>query len=220
MNKAPSEERSRLEDTLAESLAIAHTRGEIGTHALQSSKRGTAAAMGLEDYERTDIEDIKRHTRKYRRKSRNGAEETEKELQRPEEQTIGESFEWWQNTFKGKPLMRCLDDYDFDNDLLFAKLYEEVHIPVDEVVHSRREVWKNRAYWNNVRTQLQEEDDEEETANLWRGIPEEDGDEDAERKSMFRLDVFMERNKNLDRLWKERMAFEARDEAFKYVHKW
>jgi len=202
VNKAPSKERRRLEDTLAESLAIAHTRGEIGAHALHSPRRGTAAAMRLEDYERTDIEDLKRHTRRYRRKSRNGNGEPEKELQRPEEQTWGESFEWWQNTYKGTPLMRCLDDYDFDQDPLFAKLYEEVHIPVDEVVPSSREVWQNRAYWDNVKTQLQE-DDEEETADLWPGFLSVDGNgnEDAGRKSMFRLDVFMQRNRNLDKLW-------------------
>ncbi|TVY44438.1 Coatomer subunit epsilon [Lachnellula subtilissima] len=220
VNKAPGEERNRLEDTLAESLAIAHTRGEIGTHALHSPRRVTAAAMRLEDYERTDIEDLKRHTRRYRRKSRDGNGEPEKELQRPEEQTRGESFELWQNTFKGNPLMRCLDDYDFDQDPLFAKLYEEVHIPVDEVVHSSREVWQNRAYWNNVRTHLHEEDDEEDTADLWPGFPSVDGNgngnEDAGRKSMFRLDVFMQRNRNLDKLWQERVAFETRERTLKY----
>jgi hypothetical protein len=119
----------------------------------------------------------------------------------------------------GKPLM-SLDDYDFYNDSLFAKLYEEVQIPVDEVVRwNDTEEMQSRAFWNNVRSQLREEDEEddeeEDSSNEWPDIVD-DG-----KKYAIGFEELMQRNRNLNNLWKERMAFkEGGDSSLEYVYRW
>jgi hypothetical protein len=87
-NTASNEARRRLEEILAKSLAKAEERGKIGFHKRKTSSSGSnAGAVRLEAYGRTDIEDIKRDTRRYRKNPGSEKEEPEKDLQRPEGQT-------------------------------------------------------------------------------------------------------------------------------------
>ena len=231
-NSAPNEARHRLEAILAKSLAKAEARGKIGLHKRKNSISGSIAeAVRLEAYERTDIEDIKRDTLKHRKNPDSKKEEPEKDLQRLEGQTKQEAFEWWQRIFKRGPLRKCLDYYDFDDDPLFARLYYEVQIPVNEVVQSNdKEGMQSRAFWNHVRSQLRDvgEGEVEEDKDKDR---DEDEDEDDEmsnewpdivygNKYALGLEESTQRNQTIGNLWKERRAFAERERELRYVHAW